>query len=147
MGKSKKKTEKALEIAGTKRFKRWLIIGGAILLVVLGIVAYRFGYKLFSEKQREETSGINIEVTVTEDMSTSDVTNLLYDNGLITNKLFFRIRLKLYTSDSYGIVPGTYTLNTAMTSRQLIEAMSSTITTSTTEKETLGIYTTEERIE
>ena len=141
--KSNKKTSKVVDAASGKAFRRALIIGGVILLIVLGVVAYRFGYKLFAEKKLEETSGVNVEVTITEDMSKSDITDLLYDNGLIDNKLFFRIRLSLYTSDSYGILPGTYTLNTVMTSQQLIEAMSGKIDTETTEEETLGIYTTE----
>lgn len=141
---SRKEADGTVEkVVKTKRFKA--ILGVVIGLAVIGlaILAYKFGYTIFSEKQGDDMSGVNVNVSITEDMSDSDIADMLEKNGLITSPFYFKIQLKIYTSDDYGVIPGDYVLNTGMSSKQIIKEISGNKTVTTTVEETLGIYTTE----
>jgi len=98
----------------------------ALALYYAGRLAYRFGYSVFEEKAVETAPGTDVLVTIDEDMSDGEITDLMDKKGLITDRRVFKINLKLYTGSSFQILPGTYTLNTSMTPRQLIEAMAGT---------------------
>lgn len=98
-----------------------------MLLVVLGLVelgsfCYDFGYRVFTETPVDEEPGRDVVVQVTSDMSESEIGDMLEEVGLVRDgKLFYaQLKLSAYSGD---LLPGIYTLNTAMTGKDMIVVM------------------------
>ena len=108
----------------TRLICRLCIIGGICAAAFFaGREAYRFGYRIFASEPLEEAPGTDVLVNISEDMSDAELTALLKSKGLIEDELIFKIQLKLYTASDYGILPGTYTLNTSQTITEMINSM------------------------
>ena len=60
-------------------------------------------------------------ITIGEDQSDYDIGRLLEKEGLIHNRYVFVIQSELY---DYKLYPGVYRLNTSMTSREILDALS-----------------------
>jgi len=103
-----------------------IYIALVVALYYVARIAYRFGYSVFSEDTVEAAPGTDVLVSIEEDMNDNQITELMSKKGLIKDKRVFKISLKLYTGSRFQILPGTYTLNTSMTPRELIEAMCGT---------------------
>ena len=84
--------------------------------------AYRFGHDIFYDQAVDNEPGKDVQVTVTEGLEAGDVAGVLYDKGLIKNKLAYRLQAKFF---NYSVKAGTYTLNTSQTIRQLLQAINS----------------------
>lgn len=100
-----------------------------MLLIVFGLyktgeAAYLFGYRVFTETAvTSEEEGTDKVVQITGDMGEKDIGELLENKGLIRDSVLFVVQLKL-SSYSNKIKPGTYTLNTSMASREMMQIMS-----------------------
>ncbi len=99
-----------------------------MLVVCIGIYkasafCYDFGYRIFAEKPIEEAPGTDIVVMISEGDSASDIGNVLEDRGLVRDSQLFVVQyyLSAYKDD---IKPGTYTLNTSMTAKEMMAVMS-----------------------
>lgn len=97
------------------------------LLVIYGTVragrtAFEFGYRVFAESPMEEMPGTDIVVTIESGMSAKEIGELLKKNKLIRdeNLFFFQLNLSAYADK---IIPGTYTLNTSLTPKEMIILM------------------------
>lgn len=98
-----------------------------MLLVVLGLVelgsfCYDFGYRVFTETPVDEEPGRDVVVQVTSDMSESEIGDMLEEAGLVRDSKLFYAQLKL-SAYSGDLLPGIYTLNTAMTGKDMIVVM------------------------
>lgn len=98
-----------------------------MLLVVLGLVelgsfCYDFGYRVFTETPVDEEPGRDVVVQVTSDMSESEIGDMLEEAGLVRDGKLFCAQLKL-SAYSGDLLPGIYTLNTAMTGKDMIVVM------------------------
>ena len=109
----------------------------AIVFIYAVIRAYDFGYSIFTVKSTEEGEGMDVLVSVTEDMSTADIADLLVKKKLIDDASIFKIQVSLFTSDKYVILPGTYTLNTTMSPQEMIQEMVGVPESESTEPEHL----------
>lgn len=102
-----------------------LVVAVAVVFVIYrgAAVCYDYGYRIFTEPAMttEETSR-TIQVTVTEDMSVLDIGELMQNKGLSRDGKLFALQYLLseYRKD---VKPGTYEVNTAMTSEQIMAAM------------------------
>lgn len=102
-----------------------------IALVILyatistAIVAYDFGYRVFTESPMEEKPGTKVKVTIDEGMSDSEIGKLLEENGLIRDGNLFSLQLKLSIYKD-KLLPGRYTLNTSMTAKEMMAVMAAT---------------------
>lgn len=97
------------------------------LLVVVGLVelgsyCYDFGYRVFTETPIDKTPGTDIVVQVTADMSEHEIGKMLEEEGLVRDGTLFYAQLKL-SAYSGELLPGTYTLNTSMTGKDMIVIM------------------------
>ena len=97
------------------------------LLVVYGTImasltAYDFGYRVFTEPAMEATPGSFVQVTIDSSMGDSDIAEYLYEKGLVRDANLFWLQYKL-SAYSGEIVPGTYTLNTSMTAKEMMIIM------------------------
>lgn len=105
-----------------------------VCLVKLGTFCYEFGYRVFTEKPMEEDPGTEKTVEITSDMSEGEIGKLLEEKGLVQDaKLFYaQLKLSAYTGK---LRPGTYTLNTSMTAKEMMVIMA-TVPEGETETET-----------
>jgi UPF0755 protein len=104
-------------------------------MVVLMIIAltvhlcqagYEYGYRFFTETPMAEEPGEDVLVQVRDDTSSMDLAKQLEQKGLIRDANLFYIRLKL-SAYRNSIEPGIYTLNTSMTPKEMMMAMSAAV--------------------
>lgn len=109
---------------------RLIIYAIAILLLYEGATkGYEFGHEIFYASSMEGAPGRDMEITLEPGASVSSVGKRLEKQVLINNQYSFIIQAMVY---EYEIQPGTYTLNTSMTSREILDMLS---TVSTSEEE------------
>ncbi len=96
----------------------------ALIIIALydtGVKGFEFGQSIFSQTAvASEANGKDMIVIVEEDASEADVAKLLENKGLIEDYKVFWIQAKLYNATLY---PGTYTLNTSMTSEEMLQIL------------------------
>ncbi len=120
-----------------------IVIVAVLLALYFGITeGYKFGYDIFSQKAVDKAPGRDVEITIYDDMTNSEIADALYGKGLILDRTSFSIFLWLFTDSDYGIVSGNYTLNSSMTAQQIIQAISQELEKETTAEPTLGLYET-----
>ncbi|MCI8635276.1 MAG: endolytic transglycosylase MltG [Eubacterium sp.] len=99
-----------------------------ILLVFVlyrgGQMAYKFGYRVFTEKAVNlPDEGKDKVVTVSSGMGAKELGELLKKKGLIRDANLFVLQLKL-SAYAKKIKEGTYTLSTSMTAQEMMQIMS-----------------------
>lgn len=109
------------------------------ILVILGVVnaaewSYGFGYRVFTEEAVDRAPGIDKSVTISGEMSAKQIGELLEEKGLIRDANLFVAQLKL-SAYSDKMKAGTYTLNTSMTAKDMMQIMSAEEDTEETETE------------
>ena len=110
---------------------------GAIIRVVMAVavvyviyrgagICYEYGYRIFTEPAVSSGEGRAITVTVTEDMSPSDIGELFESKGLVKDGRLFM--LQYYFSDfTKDVGPGVFELKTSMTGEEMMEAMAEAV--------------------
>lgn len=98
-----------------------LIIYALVVLMLFQCVTkgYRFGYEVFHSSAVSAAPGIEKIISVNSE-STSVVGKQLKDKGLIANEYIFQIQAKFY---DYEIKKGTYTLNSSMTTKDILKTL------------------------
>lgn len=100
---------------------RMIIIALLVLLLCEGVTrGYEFGHELFYASAVDQQPGLDKTVTVEEGTSVTRVAWLLKGNGLITNEYSFIIQAEFF---DYKVNPGSYTFNTSMTSKEILQMM------------------------
>ena len=115
-----KKKESRSQVTVLKTVVKVLLAVLLCLLAYLAVTgAYRFGYQVFNKEGMEPSPGRTVEVTVEEGASSLQVGQLLEEKGLIQDKWIFAVQKLFY---GYSIYPGTYELNTSMSSQDILKA-------------------------
>lgn len=99
-----------------------------VLLILLGTVSlcetgYDYGFRFFTETSMAPAPGEDVLVSVESGTSGMELSRKLEEKGLVRDAELFYLQLKLSVY-SKSIEPGTYTLNTSMTPKELMIAMS-----------------------
>ena len=97
----------------------------ALLILVLYeavIQGYAFGHAVFYAEAVEEAPGHDITIVVKDGEDVSRAADELEKKGLIKNIYAFLFQSRFYDYDK--IYPGTYTLNTSMTSKEILQKLS-----------------------
>ncbi len=100
-----------------------------ILLVIISFVykagakAYDFGYRVFAERPMTMGVGRDVIVTIPDGKGPRQIGSILVDRGLIRDANLFFVQ-ELLSAYHGKLKSGTYTLNTAMNSTQMMEVMS-----------------------
>ena len=101
----------------------------AVLVVMFvykgAMLAYDYGYRVFSEEPVDSEPGRDIEVTIDESMDAKAIGKLLESKGLIKDGTLFYLQntLSKYKGD---LLPGTYVLNTYMKTEEMMAVLSET---------------------
>jgi len=112
--------ESLISVIGRLAARLILLCLAALVLFVAASRAYRFGKDIFYQAPMEEEPGTDVEVRITDNMGYADLAELMELKGLIRNRDAFQIQARLYKT---ALVPGTYVLNTSMTSKELLTAV------------------------
>lgn len=97
----------------------------AVMIYRGALIAYDYGYRVFTEAPISVGEGRIISVEVKEDMSAKDIGEMLQQKGLIRDSKIFVIQERL--SEYHGEeVPGIYDLSTAMTADEMLAVLSNT---------------------
>jgi len=102
--------------------------------------AYAFGYEVFNQEAMAEAPGVDKTFVVEEGMGDQACMEALEQSGLIRNALTARIQ-KLFFG--FEIYPGTYTLNTSMTTKEILEILDEKPPEETTAPETTAAPATD----
>lgn len=101
------------------------------LLVFIGIfkassVCYEFGYRVFTEEAVAKEPGRDVTVKINEEDSAFDIGKKLERKGLVRDA---EIYVAQYYLSAYvnKLLPGTYTLNTSMTTKEMLVVMSTPV--------------------
>lgn len=99
-----------------------------LLVIFIGVFkastfCYNFGYRIFTEQPMEAEPGTEVVVQVDTDDSALAIGKMLEEKGLVRDPYLYvaQYYLSAYVND---ILPGTYTLNTSMTTKEMLIVMS-----------------------
>lgn len=99
----------------------WRIIEVTLVIMIfyVGVTkSYAFGHAIFSGRGVENKPGRDITFVIEEGDSMKKVAAGLKNLGLIEDTLVCQIQEKLF---EYEIYPGTYELNTSMSSKEMLK--------------------------
>lgn len=102
---------------------RVVVVILAVYVIYQGaLICYDYGYRIFTEPALSSGEGRTVTVAVTEDMSPSDIGQLLENKGLIRDAKLFTLQYYLseYRKD---VKPGIFELSTSMTAEDMMAAM------------------------
>ena len=93
-----------------------------MLLYLCGRTMFNFGKAVFAEEAvASADNAVEVEVIIPRDYTTSQVAQILKDNGLINDINKAQVILAEY---SKKFIPGTYKLNNAMKPSEIMSALS-----------------------
>ena len=86
-------------------------------------MAYDYGYRVFAEEPVDAAPGLDMDVVIEDGMGPKEIGNLLESKGLIKDGTLFYLQniLSKYAGDLKG---GSYTLNTSMTTEEMMAVIS-----------------------
>lgn len=104
-------------------FKIVLAIIVVMLVYKWTLTAYEYGQRVFNEPPVTTGSGRTLQVEIREGMGAKEIGEILEKKGLIRDAglFFIQERLSEY-KDKFK--PGTYELNTSMTTEEMMQIMS-----------------------
>lgn len=110
-----------------------------LLVVFIGVFkastfCYEFGYRIFSESPVESEPGNDVVVQIEQEDSAFDIGKKLEEKGLIRDAELYvaQYYLSAYVDE---LLPGTYTLNTSMTAKEMMVVMSTPVEDTEVESE------------
>lgn len=124
--KAKKKESIGYRVAlgGVKGILKLLIIICIIVVMIfLAKQAYSIGHDVFNDHPIDSGTGRAVEVVITEEMSVMEIGELLNKKGLLDERpIVFWIQ-EFISENHNQILPGTYTLTTAMNVEEMLSVM------------------------
>ena len=121
---------------------RFVSISFSVLVVLIVFIGafkastfcYDFGYRIFTEAPVEAEPGNDVVVQIEEGASAFDIGKELEEKGLIRDSVLYvaQYYLSAYVND---LLPGTYTLNTSMTAKEMMVVMSTPVEDTEVENE------------
>ena len=89
-----------------------------VVIYLIGIRLYNFGYKLFYEKAMTEGEGKEVVFEIKNNDSVEDIADNLKKVGLIDDPFVFKFRAKIYKTN---FTPNVYNLRTSMTIKNMLD--------------------------
>ena len=110
-----------------------------LLIVFIGVFkastfCYDFGYRIFSEPAVSAAPGADVVVQISEGDSAFDIGKMLEKKGLVRDSELYvaQYYLSAYVDE---LIPGTYTLNTSMKTKDMLVVMSTPVEETEVENE------------
>lgn len=98
---------------------RVLLAAAIVFLLLQGVTrAYSFGHGLLYEHAMEAEPGTDVSFVISTGETRQEIAENLEEAGLIDNQQAFLLQSRLYKAD---FEPGEYSLNTSMTTEEIIK--------------------------
>lgn len=88
----------------------------------LGETSYSYCYKIIAQTSMSKEPGKNVSISFAESMDNKDLSVLLEKRGVIEDANIFHLQLKVNKYEE-KLEHGTYTLNTSMTPKQIMQVI------------------------
>ena len=118
--KKKAPDNKFMRFLKSKGLKRFAIMAAVIAVVSIILCSYAIG--CINDVLGISDEEISIEVTIKQGMTDDEVIDLLAEKGLINNKMFCKLFIKIFDKDG-PYISNTYTLNPQMGIEKMIAIM------------------------
>ena len=116
-------TKKIIAFVSSSVFKVIVFAAVVMLTVKTAYTAYDYGYRIFQEPAMSTTGvGREVVVTISENMEPREMGELFLQKGLIRDANLFVLQYHL-SEFKKDLLPGEFTLSTAMTVEEMMEAM------------------------
>lgn len=100
---------------------RLIVLALVVMLLYEGVQrGYEFGHEIFYASSIDPEPGHDKHVSIKEGTSAAQTAKKLKSLGLIDNEYSFIIQSVFF---DYQVYPGDYTLNTSMTSKEMLQIM------------------------
>lgn len=97
------------------------------------VEAYDFGYRVFAEEAvSTESNAKIISISINEDATAMDIGEVLQEKGLIEDARLFYVQ-ELLSGHHDELIPGIYELSSNMTSKEMIEIITTEAVTEESE--------------
>jgi UPF0755 protein len=103
---------------------RQLAVISAIILLTIGIVGLTSAVIIYNLNRAQQDVGESVYFVIERDESVDSIADRLAEQGLIRSPAYFRLNIRL-TGKGNDIVAGRYRLDTAMSTRQIINTITS----------------------
>ncbi|MDO5695522.1 MAG: hypothetical protein Q4P30_02035 [Eubacteriales bacterium] len=120
-----RKAAKQASILATKGvIKLVIIVLLSIVLIKVTTFTYRTAYNIFSDKPNLTGEKREYTINVEQGMDMERITDILYVNGIVKDKLQFKIQAKLGGLEK-SIRTGSHKVNSFMTAEEILRSLSS----------------------
>lgn len=110
------------------------IVFVVFLVYSVGNKAFAFGAKVFNEQSIDsDSTAREVEVSISDNVTTKQLANILYAKGLINDKNVFYCQVEL-SDYKNKFITGTYKLNTSMKPTKIMETLCTATTESSAEE-------------
>jgi UPF0755 protein len=117
------KQRKKAVIAVFAILKLLVLVLVAVAFLNIGRKAYSFGYQVFAEETVSDPPGKKVAVTIEDDISVSELSDLLKTKRLIRDEKVFWVQYQL--SEYKGkLKGGSYILNNSWTAEEMLAELS-----------------------
>lgn len=121
-GRQKSSAERKRMRRNQKIFRLALVL---IVAIIIGVFCFRLGEGLMGSSSAEvNLTGETVMVTIPEGAGTSEIADILKENGLIGSKLSFRLSSRINGYDG-TFKHGTYEVDTGLTQTQIMDLLQS----------------------
>ncbi len=114
----------SIEVLLLRRPSRQVIVIGSVVALALAVVLVTVGIIVISLDRAQDDVGRSTYFVVEPDESVDSIADRLQDEGLIRSPGYFRFRIRLQSKGD-DIVAGRYRFDTAMSTSQIINAITS----------------------
>ncbi len=104
-------------------FRMAVVICVLYFIYELAIGAYNFGYRVFADIPAALSPGTDIQVTITESMSSKEIAENFEEAGLVEDWKLFWTQIQ-FSEHKDEICPGAYTLNNSMKAEEMLDIIS-----------------------
>lgn len=116
----KENEESTVSVIGRLAARLILIVLSALVLFTVAGYAFGAGKDIFYQPPVEDPPGTDITLEISKETDYSALADMLVKKGAVRNGTAVAVQARLYKTELY---PGTYTVNTSMTTKQILTAI------------------------
>lgn len=94
-----------------------------MLIYVVALKSYDFGYRIFAERPVSMAPGRDVTVTIEDGMGTSAIADMLEEEGVVRDSFIFQIQ-NYFSHYKGAFRAGTYVLNDSMQNEDIMAVLS-----------------------
>lgn len=137
----REKEESAVSVVGRLAGRLILMSVAVLVLFLAARYSFDFGKSIFYQKPVAEAPGTDVSFELPEGTGYSGLAKILFEKGVVSNELAVAVQAQLYKTE---LEPGHYTVNTSMTTKEILTAVNEKALELKEEKEKQELQQTED---